>query len=48
MGDGKCNVLKYTGTDMHDEKHSLQRGFVIVRKTRAKNGYICIYRVILK
>jgi hypothetical protein len=40
-GDGKCRVLQYTGTNGQDKKHSLQRSFEIIKKTRAKNRYIC-------
>jgi hypothetical protein len=41
MGDGKCSVLQYTGTDEHEKKRSLQRSFLIMNKNLVKNGYIC-------
>jgi hypothetical protein len=41
MGDVKCNVLQYTGTNGQAEKHSLQRCLEIVKKTCVKNGYVC-------
>jgi hypothetical protein len=41
MGDEECNVIKYTGTNVKDEKHSLQSSFRITKKARAKNGYVC-------
>jgi hypothetical protein len=43
MGDWKCNVPQYTGTDGQDETHSLQRSLVIMRKTRDKSGYYTSY-----
>jgi hypothetical protein len=41
MGGVKCNVLQYTGTNGQGEKHSLQRCLEIVKKTHAKNSYVC-------
>jgi hypothetical protein len=36
MGDEKCNVLQYTGTNGQDEKQ-FKRSFEVMIKTRAKN-----------
>jgi hypothetical protein len=41
MGNAKRSVLHYTFTYEQDEKHILQKSFEIMKKTRAKNGYIC-------
>jgi hypothetical protein len=41
MRDVKCNVLQYTGTNGQVVKHSLQRCLEIVKKTHAKNRYVC-------
>jgi hypothetical protein len=41
MGDGKFKILQCTGTDGQDEKHSLQRTIVIMKKARATKGYVC-------
>jgi len=41
MGDEECSVIKYTGTNMKDKKHSSQSSFAITKKARAKNGYVC-------
>jgi hypothetical protein len=40
MGDGKCNILQYTGTDEHYKKYILQRSFGSMKKTFAKNWYV--------
>jgi hypothetical protein len=40
MGDGKCNVLQYLGTNRQDEKYSLQRSFLIMKNTHSKYRYI--------
>jgi hypothetical protein len=45
MWDGKCNVIQYTGTNGQDAKHGLQRNFGIMKKTRAKNGYVCSFHI---
>jgi hypothetical protein len=41
VGNGRCKVLQYTGTDGKDEKNTLRRNVDIVKKTVANNGHIC-------
>jgi hypothetical protein len=37
----KCYVLQHTGTEGKTRNVVEKRSFVIMRKTNAKNGYIC-------